>query len=81
MTIKIIIPIFRFKGFLYFLIFLFSVVYTDTAGYVNYYAWEGSRVAMNDLVYIVDETGRLNEALEGRNLGEIIYVLSLYGIR
>ena len=47
-----------------------TVVYTDTAGYVNYYAWEGSRVAMNDLVYIVDETGRLNEALEGRNLGE-----------
>lgn len=37
-----------------------TVVYASTAGYVNYYAWDGSRVAQNDLVYIVDETGRLN---------------------
>ena len=47
-----------------------TVVYADTAGYVNYYAWEGARVALNDLVYIVDETGRLNEELESRYLGE-----------
>ncbi|HBA51039.1 MAG TPA: hypothetical protein DCZ91_25215 [Lachnospiraceae bacterium] len=47
-----------------------TVVYADTAGYVNYYAWEGARVALNDLVYIVDETGSLNEELESRYLGE-----------
>lgn len=47
-----------------------SVVYTDTAGYVNYYAREGGRVARNDLVYVVDETGRLNEEIEGISMGE-----------
>ncbi len=47
-----------------------TVVYASTAGYVNYYAWDGSRVAQNDLVYIVDETGRLNEELESMHLGE-----------
>ena len=47
-----------------------SVVYTTSAGYVNYYAREGERVAKNDLVYVVDETGRLNEELESMNMGE-----------
>ncbi|MGN0166490.1 MAG: HlyD family efflux transporter periplasmic adaptor subunit [Acetatifactor sp.] len=47
-----------------------TVIYTDAAGYVNYYAREGERVAKNDLVYIVDETGNLNEELEALNLGE-----------
>ncbi|MBR1853959.1 MAG: hypothetical protein IJ794_12590 [Lachnospiraceae bacterium] len=47
-----------------------EVVNTTTAGYVNYYANEGERVAANDLVYIVDETGRLNDELENINLGE-----------
>lgn len=47
-----------------------AVVNTDTAGYVSYYANEGERVAASDLVYIVDETGRLNEELENLNKGE-----------
>lgn len=47
-----------------------TVVNTDSAGYVNYYASEGERVAAYDLVYIVDETGRLSEELESVNLGE-----------
>lgn len=42
-----------------------SIVYTDTAGYINYYAREGGRVARNDLVYVVDETGRLNDEIAG----------------
>lgn len=33
-----------------------EVVSTDTAGYVNFYAREGERVAKGDTVYIVDET-------------------------
>lgn len=41
-----------------------SIVYTDTAGYINYYAREGGRVARNDLVYVVDETGRLSNEME-----------------
>jgi len=47
-----------------------SVVCTTSAGYVNYYAREGERVAKNDLVYVVDETGKLNEELENMNMGE-----------
>ena len=39
-------------------------VYSVHNGYVNYYAQEGSRVAKEDLVYVCDETGRLNEELE-----------------
>lgn len=46
------------------------VITTGTAGYVNYYAREGERVAKNDLVYIVDETGRLNEDLQTMSHGE-----------
>lgn len=47
-----------------------TVVYAQAAGYVNYYACEGERVAKNDLVYIVDETGRLSQELAGMSLGE-----------
>ena len=47
-----------------------SVVNTDTAGYVNFYAREGERVAKGDTVYIVDETGRLSQELEDASLGE-----------
>ncbi len=47
-----------------------TVVYADTAGYVNYYARENGRVAKNDLVYVVDETGRLNEEMSGASQEE-----------
>lgn len=40
-----------------------TVVPTDSAGYISYYANEGERVAAYGLVYILDETGRLNEEL------------------
>lgn len=46
------------------------VVKTNSAGYVSYYANEGERVAVNDLVYVVDETGRLNETLESMGVDE-----------
>ncbi|MCM1540855.1 MAG: hypothetical protein NC121_06280 [Blautia sp.] len=47
-----------------------SVVYATSPGNINYYAREGERVAKNDLVYVVDETGRLSEELENLNMGE-----------
>ncbi len=47
-----------------------TVVNTEAAGYVNYYAREGERVAKNNLVYVIDETGRLQEELENSSLGE-----------
>lgn len=40
------------------------------AGYVNYYAREGERVAVGNLVYTVDETGRLNEYISGAQTDE-----------
>ena len=47
-----------------------TVVYSQSAGYANYYAREGERVAKNALVYIVDETGRFSEDLEAAAMGE-----------
>lgn len=47
-------------------------VYSVHNGYVNYYAQEGSRVAKEDLVYVCDETGRLNEELENLDKGDSI---------
>ncbi len=47
-----------------------TVVNAETTGYVNYYACEGERVAKNNLVYIIDETGSLNEQIQDMNLGE-----------
>lgn len=46
------------------------VVNTDNAGYINYYAREGERVAVGNLVYTVDETGRLNDYINKEKLGE-----------
>lgn len=46
------------------------VVNNKSAGYVSYYANEGERVAVNDLVYVVDQTGRLNEALANVGMDE-----------
>ena len=47
-----------------------SIFYSNSAGYVNYYAREGERVAYNNLVYTVDETGRLSEYLNSAAQGE-----------
>lgn len=47
-----------------------TVVHTTVTGYVNYCAREGERVAKNDLVYVVDESGQLGRELESLSLGE-----------
>ncbi len=47
-------------------------VYSTHNGYINYYAREGERVAKEDLVYVCDETGRLNEELESLDKGETV---------
>lgn len=40
------------------------------AGYVNYFAREGERTAVGDLVYTVDETGRLSDYIKAGANGE-----------
>lgn len=45
-----------------------QIQYTQVAGHVNYYAREGSRVAKNGLVYIVDESGRLKQMLQSEQV-------------
>lgn len=47
-----------------------TVVAAKAAGYVNYYVREGERVAAGDMVYTIDETGRLNEYMESVYQGE-----------
>ncbi len=43
-----------------------EIVESDTAGYVNYFATEGGRVAVGNLVYTVDESGQLLEYLKSQ---------------
>jgi hypothetical protein len=43
-----------------------KIVESDTAGYVNYFAPEGGRVAVGNLVYTVDETGQLLDYLKSQ---------------
>lgn len=40
------------------------------AGYVNYFAREGERVASGNLVYTIDETGRLSDYINASESGE-----------
>ena len=47
-----------------------TVVTADAAGYVNYYAREGERAAVGNLIYTVDETGRLSDYLSSADTGE-----------
>jgi hypothetical protein len=48
-----------------------EIFYADTAGYIDYYATEGSKVSNATIVYSVDESGRMSEYLEA-NSEEII---------
>lgn len=45
-----------------------TVQTTNAAGYLNYFAYEGDRVAVGDLVYSIDESGKLNNYLENEEL-------------
>lgn len=47
-----------------------SIITAENAGYINYYARESERVACGDLVYTVDETGRLNDYLQSTDMGD-----------
>lgn len=47
-----------------------QVVSADKSGYVNYFAREGERVALGNLVYSVDETGELQDYFENIALAE-----------
>ena len=47
-----------------------DVVTGNDAGYVNYFAREGERVASGDLVYTIDETGRLTDYIQTSESGE-----------
>lgn len=47
-----------------------TVVKSKDSGYVNYYAREGERVGVGNLVYTVDETGKLSEMLNSSESGE-----------
>ncbi|MBQ7775340.1 MAG: hypothetical protein IJ379_05410 [Lachnospiraceae bacterium] len=47
-----------------------QVVTADKTGYINYFAREGERVALGNLVYTVDETGELKEYLQSLNMDD-----------
>lgn len=41
-----------------------EIFYASTAGYIDYYATEGSKVSNSSIIYSVDESGRMSEYLE-----------------
>ena len=45
-----------------------EVVSAEKSGYINYFAREGERVALGNLVYTIDETGELKEYLESASM-------------
>lgn len=47
-----------------------EIVTGNDAGYVNYFAREGERVAVGNLIYTVDETGRLSDYIQANESGE-----------
>lgn len=47
-----------------------KVFTSSDSGYVNYYAREGERVAVGNLIYTVDESGKLSELINTGELGE-----------
>lgn len=47
-----------------------EIITAERAGYINYYAREGERVGVGNLVYTLDESGRLSEYLGEKNSGE-----------
>ena len=44
-----------------------TIVTSDGAGYVNYFATEGKRVAVGNLVYTIDSSGRLIDYLNAES--------------
>ena len=44
-----------------------EIFYANTAGYIDYYATEGSKVSNASIVYSVDESGRMSEYLEANS--------------
>ncbi len=47
-----------------------AIVTVPSAGYINYYLREGERAAKGDMVFTIDETGRLNEHMESIYQGQ-----------
>lgn len=47
-----------------------TVITGTNAGYINYFAREGGRVAVGDLVYTVDESGKLADYMNSGTAGE-----------
>lgn len=49
-----------------------EIILTDQTGYVNYYAREGERVGVGNLVYTLDESGKLAEYLNSEVTGSTL---------
>lgn len=47
-----------------------KIFLSTSAGYTNYYAREGERIAVGNLIYTIDETGRLSDYIKTSETGE-----------
>ena len=47
-----------------------EIITSNDAGYVNYFAREGERAAYGNLIYTIDETGKLSDYIKSNESGE-----------
>lgn len=47
-----------------------KIIESTNAGYVNYFAREGERAAVGNLIYTIDETGKLSDYIKSNESGE-----------
>lgn len=47
-----------------------KIIESSNAGYVNYFAREGERAAVGNLIYTIDETGKLSDYIKSNESGE-----------
>lgn len=53
----------------------------DQAGYVNFYVKEGDRVAVGDLVYTVDETGKIADLYNSSDENKVLSDEDMYNLK
>lgn len=58
-----------------------EIVHADKAGYVNYYAREGERVGVGNLVYTLDESGKLADYINAETTGSTLTSRDLTELR
>lgn len=58
-----------------------KVISANSSGYINYFAHEGEHVACGDLIYSIDQTGRMSDLLQDDSASDMLSANDLREIR